>query len=113
MEDNIKRPLMDTLVDSKELQILKTVIPFMHESQQKKCAMAVRFIELMKTTALFEDGNQDFSQELKACSGESNQERMSKMLYAVKDLCSEQEKEQIDLLINFCEMSSSCNTMYP
>ena len=111
MEENIKRPLMDTLVDSKELQILKTVIPYMHESQQKTWAMAIRFVELMKTTALFENGNQEFSQELQACSGESSHDRMSKMLTAIKDFCSENEKEQIDLILNFFEMASTYETM--
>lgn len=113
MENNSKRPLMDSLVDSKELQMLKTLIPYMHESQQKTCAMAVRFIELIKTTALFDSTNNQFSQELQACSGESQQDRMMKMLNAIKTFCDEKEKEQIDMLLNFCEMSSSHETFFP
>lgn len=105
MEGTKKRPLMDTLVDSNELQILKAAIPYMHTSQQKQCALAVRFIELMKTTALFEQGNQLYAQELQACSVTSEQDRIIQMLTAIKDYCSESEKEQLDLLLNFFEMS--------
>lgn len=106
MEDANKRTLLDSLVDSKELQILKTIIPYLHEAQQKNFAMAVRFIEFMKTTELFDQNNGESHQELQACSGETEQERMTKMLHAVKDLCSEQEQEQIDRIINMFEVSN-------
>ena len=38
MEETTTRPLLDTLIESRELQILKTVIPYMQESQQKNMA---------------------------------------------------------------------------
>ena len=109
MEETNNRPLLDSLVDSKELQILKTMIPYMHQSQQKQLAMIIRFIELMKTTELFEQSENAYAQELKACSVESDTERLSKMLSAVKVFCSEQEKERIDMLLNVMEMSASCD----
>lgn len=103
MDEYNNRPLMDELIKSRELQMLKTMIPYMHESQQKTLAMAVRFIEFIKTTALFEE-NTVFAQELQACSGESQQDRMRKMLIAIRDYCNDNEKEQIDMIINFYEV---------
>lgn len=105
MEETTNRPLLDSYVDSRELQMLKTVIPFMQQPQQKQLAMAIRFIEFIKTTELFEEKETIYAQELQACSGESDGERLSKMLMAVKSLCTEQEKERIDMLLNVIEMS--------
>lgn len=105
MEETNNRPLLDSLVDSKELQILKTAIPYMQHPQQKQLAMTIRFIEFMKTTELFEETGNIYTQELKACSGESETQRLSKMLTAVKELCNENEKERIDMLLNVIEIS--------
>ncbi len=106
MDETNKKPLLDSLVDSKELQILKTIIPYLPDLQQKRFAMTIRFIEFIKTTELFEQANRTYTQELHACSGESGQERMTKMLYAIKELCNKQEQEQIDMLLNIFEVSN-------
>lgn len=105
MENIDKRPFLDTYVDSKELQILKTIIPYLKESQQKNIAMTVRFIELIKTNELFDSTQSKQCQELQACACDTEQERMSKMFHAVKKLCNEREQEQIDMLLNILEVS--------
>lgn len=105
MENIDKRPLLDTYVDSKELQILKTIIPYLKESQQRNIAMMVRFIELIKTNELFDAANNNQCQELTACACDTEEERMVKMFQAVKQYCSTKEQEQIDMILNFIEVS--------
>lgn len=112
MENKTKRPLLDSMVDSKELQILKTIVPYLHESQQKNFAMAIRFIEFIKTTELFEKENTQFNQELQACSGESDYDRTTNMFQAVKSLCTKREQEQIDMILNILEMSMMNDTTF-
>lgn len=103
MEENKKRPLIDSLIDTKELLILKSAVPYMDESQQKKFALAIRFIEFAKTIALFEE-NELYAQEIQACSSESAQERICHMLRSIKEYCSEVEKEQLETILNVLEV---------
>lgn len=112
MEETTTRPLLDTLIESRELQILKTVIPYMQESQQKNMAILIKFMELQKTAALFDAPDDDASQELHACAGESDTERLSKMLQAIRGFFSEKEAENIDMILNFLDMSTGYDMMF-
>ena len=102
MEELNKQPLIDSLIDTKEILMLKAAVPYLHENQQKKCAMAIRFIEFAKTLALFEEDI--FAQELQTCSADTNHDRFCNILRAIKDYCTAEEKEQIDTLIQVLEV---------
>lgn len=112
MEDANTRPLLDTLIESRELQILKTMVPYLHESQQKTMAMVIKLMEFQKTAALFDSSQESYSEELHACSGESDMERMTKMLGALRGFCSEKELENIDMILNFMEMTANYDLFF-
>ncbi len=107
-----ERPLLDSLIESRELTILKTMVPYMHEDQQKKMAMIIKLIEFQKTAALFESGSADQMQELHACGAQSDTERYSQMLTAIRGYCTPKEQETIDTVLSFFEMSASYGAMF-
>ena len=53
MDDELKPTLFDEQLQSKELQILKTSIPYLQEPQLKNLAIFGIFVELQKTIHLF------------------------------------------------------------
>lgn len=106
MNDDSEKTLLDTLIDSRELRILKTAVPYLKTEQQKQFSMIIKLIELQKTAALFHTDRKN-SSGLQACAGESEYERTVKMLGAVRELCTPKEQEMIDMFLNFYEISSA------
>ena len=53
MDDELKPTLFDEQLQSKELQILKTSIPYLQEPQQKNLAIFAKILELQKTIHIF------------------------------------------------------------
>ena len=84
----------------------------MQESQQKNMAILIKFMELQKTAALFDTPDDDASQELHACAGESDTERLFKMLQAIRGFFTEKEAENIDMILNFLDMSTGYDMMF-
>ena len=109
MTETVEKPLLDSLIESRQLQILKTVVPYMHENQQKKLSMLIKLIEFQKTASLFDENSSAFSKELHACAYVSDSERISGMLGAIRKYCTEKEQENIDMILSFYEMSASCD----
>lgn len=100
---------LDTLIQDKHLQMIKSALPYLDPSRQKDMAMMVKFMELQRTMALFQDpGN-----NLRMCSVDSSdEERPFHMLNAIREHCSDHEKETIDNLINFVQMFSAYETLF-
>lgn len=103
--------VLDSLIQSRELQMLKAVVPYICEPQQKTFSVLIKMVELQKTIQLFDGEPSMQAEELHICSNESQTERMCHMLNALKDFCTEQEQENIDLLLNFFDMFSSYETL--
>lgn len=106
-EKNTGLPAIDTLIRSRDLQILKAMVPYLQESQQRTISFLIRLIELQKTMQLFDTGA-----ELKAAGfsdrdHDTPPERMKGMLQAMKEFCTPQEQEQIESVIGFFEMYES------
>ena len=112
MTETIEKPLLDTLIENRQLQILKTAVPYMPENQQRKLSMLIKLIEFQKTALLFDESSSGFSRELHACACVSDGERISKMLGAIRRFCTEKEQESIDMILNFYEMSASCDGFF-
>lgn len=112
MTESTEKPLLDSLIESRQLQMLKTIVPYMHESQQKKISMLIKLIEFQKTASLFDESSSGFSQELHTCACISDNERISGMLNAMRKYCTEKEQESIDMILNFYEMSASCDGFF-
>lgn len=54
---------IDTLIQDRHLEMVKAAIPYLDNSRQKNMAMLVKFMELQRTMALFQNPEND----LKMC----------------------------------------------
>ena len=96
MDDELKPTLFDEQLQSKELQILKTSIPYLQEPQQKNLAIFAKILELQKTIHFFEND----SSSLNICSMENPEENVVNMLNDIRPYCNEKEAENLDSFIN-------------
>lgn len=111
-ENENNQPVLDSLIQSRPLQMLKTIVPYMNEPQQRTVSLMIRMIELQKTMQLFDGESASQAAELHICSNESPTERTCHMLNALREFCTPQEQENIDLFINFFDMFSSYETLF-
>jgi len=88
----------DNMVSDNQLQIIKAAIPYLSNRQQQFFSVYVKYIELDHTLKLV--GNSG-SNALSACSVGEEQHSTADMLSAIKQYCSDKEKEMIDLISNF------------
>lgn len=88
----------DHMVSDNQLQIIKAAIPYLSNREQQFFSIYVKYIELDHTLKLVSDAN---SNVLSSCSIGENSHSTSDMLTAIKQYCTEKEKEMIDLISNF------------
>ncbi|EOS26132.1 hypothetical protein C806_01348 [Lachnospiraceae bacterium 3-1] len=98
---------IDTLIQDRHLEMVKAAIPYLDNSRQKNMAMLVKFMELQRTMALFQNPEND----LKMCSEEEKEDPVQ-MLTAIREYCTDKEKEMIDNIINFVQMFSTYGTLF-
>ena len=111
-EKENSQPILDTLVQSRELQMLKAVVPYIQEPHQKIFSVIIKMIELQKTLQLFDGEAAMQAQELHICSSDSSTERMCGMLNAIREYCTPQEQENIDSMINAFDMFSTYELLF-
>lgn len=112
-ENNTNQPVVDTLIQSRELQMLKSMVPYIEGSRQRMICLIIRLVELQKTIQLFDAEPQMQAAELHICANESPTERTCHMLNAMKEFCSPQEQENIDMILNFYDIYASYGAMFP
>lgn len=112
-EKDQKQPVVDTLIQSRELQMLKSMVPYIDSSRQKTICLIIRLVELQKTIQLFDSESQMQAAELHICENESPVERTCHMLNAMREYCSPSEQENIDTLLSFYDMYASYGAMFP
>ncbi len=81
---------IDTLIQDRHLEMMKAAIPYLNTSRQKNMAMLVKFMELQRTMALFQNSGND----LRMCSEEEREDPVQ-MLNAIREYCTDREKEII------------------
>lgn len=110
-ETNTSQPVLDTLIRSRDLQMLKAMVPYFSGAQQRTISFVIRLIELQKTMQLFDAGPELQVAELQSGKNESPAERTRHMLNAMKEFCNPQEQANIDSVIGFFEMFESYEAM--
>lgn len=108
MDDELKTTLLDEQLQSRELQILKTTIPYLKEPQQKNLAILAKFLELQKTIRFF----QSESNSLSICSVENPEENTINMLNDIRPYCNEKELESLDSFINMFQLLSAYDLFF-
>ena len=94
----------DYMTQTRELQMLKTMLPYMKDTQKKQFAILIKYMEL-----------QVFSQEDKVmsmCSVDEGSNNMVAMLNDLRVFCTSKEQETIDMLANMFSMLETYETIF-
>lgn len=87
----------DSLITNRQMQIIKSSLPFIPVSEQKFMSLMVKFQELKNTVDLFSepDGN------LCACGAQEDPyDNLTQMVNSIKVYCSDEEKDFLDMAYN-------------
>ncbi len=95
--------IFDTLTQSREIQMLKTAIPYMKQAQQKQFAILIKYMELQKAAAVFSN---DENATLAACGLPEEELNSINMLNEMRKYATPKELETIDTLTNLFSMLS-------
>lgn len=93
----------DELVQTRELQMLKAMLPFLHVKSQLPMAILIQSMEFRNTIQMFQN-NADV---LSTCAVKDDTDKRSAMLQVVRKFCTPKEKETIDTILNImCVMEN-------
>lgn len=98
----------DHMTQTRELQMLKTMLPYMRESQKKQFAVLIKYMELQNTV-------QVFSQEdkvLSMCSVDEEKKTTLALLNDLRQFCTEKEQESLDMFVNLFSMIETYETIF-
>lgn len=98
----------DNMTQTRELQMLKTMLPYMKESQKKQFAILIKYMELQNTI-------QVFSQEdkvLSMCSVDEESNNMVALINDLRQFCTAKEQETLDMLANMFSMLETYETIF-
>ena len=98
----------DIETQSRNIQMLKTVIPYMDGPRQKNFAMIVKFLELRNVASLF--NAEPIS--LSMCSTDDPSEKRVQLLNDIKKFCTPAEQDSIDMMLTAFQMFSSYDTFF-
>lgn len=86
----------DGLVQTRELQMLKSLLPFANVRSQMPLALLIQSMEFRNTIHMFQNN----ANVLSACSVQSEPDKRNAMLQTLRRFCTPKEKETIDTLLN-------------
>lgn len=96
----------DIETQSRNIQMLKTVIPYIDGPRQKNFAIMVKFLELRNVASLF----QGEPASLSMCSTDDPAEKRMQLLNDLKKFCTPAEQDSIDTMLTAFQMFSSYDT---
>ena len=100
---------LDSLIEDRQLQMMKAAIPYINNSSQKTMAFLIKYMELERTVAIF-TGSEN---SLQMCSAPQDETAPKlQLLTAIREYCTEQEKETIDTFFNYMQMFSAYETLF-
>lgn len=95
-ENNIRRETeFDRMISNRQIDMLKTAIPFMPRNRQRILSMLVKLTELKNTIRYYDQ--RDVS-AMEACSSDAPSNALPELLEALKVYCTEAEREQLDFI---------------
>lgn len=101
--ENSTNTTYDDIVQTRNIKMLKSIVPFLDFRSQKPAAMLIQYLE-------FQNANNVFSKQensMAACALPEDCDRRSAMLSAVREYCTPKEQETIDTILNlFCVMEN-------
>ena len=96
MEQESYKTEYDEHIQTRELQMLKSMLPFVNNKNQMTLAMLIQYIEFQNTLKMFQT-NTDV---LSAASFTNESDRRNAMLQTMRRFCTPKERETIDNILN-------------
>ncbi|MFR4352226.1 MAG: hypothetical protein ACLT3H_11230 [Roseburia sp.] len=96
------------MTQKRELQMLKTMLPYMKEAQKKQFAILIKYMELQNTIQVF--SHEDMVMSM--CSAPEENNNMVTMLNDLRQFCSAKEQETLDMLTNMFSMMETYETIF-
>ncbi len=96
MEQELYLTEYDEHVQTRELQMLKSMLPFVSPKNQMSLAMLIQYIAFRNTMKMFQN-NTDV---LSAASFTNESDRRNAMLQTMRRFCTPKERETIDNILN-------------
>ena len=95
----------DELVQTRELQMLKSLLPFANTRSQMPLALLIQSMEFRNTIQMFQNN----ANVLSTCSVHNEPDKRNAMLQTLRKFCTPKEKETIDTLLNIMYMMEDMN----
>jgi len=107
MENNTywEPTIFDTLTGSREIQMLKTAVPYMKHSQKRQFAILIKYMELQRAIQSFSSGTASLS----ACEIPAEENNSLNMLNEMRKYANPREQEMIDNFTNLFSMMTLYN----
>lgn len=86
----------DGLVQTRELQMLKSLLPFANVKSQMPLAILIQSMEFRNTVQMFQNN----ANILTASSVHNESDKRNAMIQTLRRFCTPKEKETIDTLLN-------------
>lgn len=86
----------DNLVQTRELQMIKSLLPFANVKSQMPLAILIQSMEFRNTIHMFQNN----ANVLSACSVHNETDKRNAMLQTLRKFCTPKERETIDTLLN-------------
>ena len=96
----------DGLVQTRELQMLKSLLPFTNVKAQMPLALLIQSMEFRNTVQMFQSN----ANVLSACSVHNEPDKRNAMLQTLRRFCTPKEKETIDTIMNIMFMMENYDT---
>ena len=103
MDNNFIASILDEKTQSRELQILKTALPYVNTSHQKEFVALIKALELRKSLDLLDSDDTSLS----ICSTDDPMENTRNLLSDIRKFCTDSEQERIDMMLNVFSMFST------
>ena len=105
--ENESLSLYDNRLQNKEINILKTTLPYLGSTEQKNISMMISYLQMQKTMEYFE--NPENTMQISAMEKKNS---TSDILNAIKVYCNDNEKRQIDQVLNAMQMLSTYEILF-
>lgn len=100
---------LDSLIQDRHLQMMKAALPYFNNSSQKPIAFLIKFLELERTISIFNSPENT----IQMCSVPQEETPLPlQLLGVIREFCTERERENIDMLLNYMQMFSAYETMF-
>ena len=101
----VKASALDEVINNQQMQIIKTAIPYLNYELQRQIAVVIKFLELKNTFQIYNNNNFNKIQALNLMSHPKES-----MLQSVRTVCSDDNKNLIDIIINILNINKLMNT---